>query len=330
MAEYIFQHLDNEPIFTTKANSIMDALDAFYDTGLQALLPFVGNDAGVIVDRATLSFGDVDRAYVHLITRGSPLLDGYDPLNDLPLTTRFYITGITEEDKGVTTVLPWETTLPDGFDPLAGEDGPERKGQGPSNMPEGMGGKLGMFLALAAECMAHYGTAVYEPAARIDPMRDMASICDNPQRYLSILLLKVLGSRPAKNKATDAIIHKMYQLLFELANITPDQAKDQEREVRYYRYMTSNYFYRVNQITALEHYRTEKRLSFAQLAAKTGISDRQIRNYERTPYSMLPNVKYGALTALAKALDVPADALLRNGRAVMREGKSVLCDEEEG
>lgn len=320
--EYVFQFLGKSSpvIFSVHANSLMDALDAFYAEGLQKLLPGIGNTAGVIVDRANLMYDPEalpDVAMVSLITRGSPLLAGYDPVADTPQDTHFRIMGLVDSDGDISQVLPWETTLPDGFDPLAHDNAPFQ--QKLLNVPHTIGGRLGMFQALADECISHYGTV--DTSSLDEEMEAVSDLYERPQTYLAAQLLRVLACRPAKNRMTDAIIKKMRHLLFELADVQSfkdnDQVETVKKELRYYRYVTQNYFYRVNQITALEHYRTQKGLSFAQLAEQAGISDRQIRNYERTPYSMLPNVKHGVLTALAKALDVSTDALLHNGKTVM-------------
>lgn len=209
----------------------------------------------------------------------------------LPVTWTLRVVGLADDER-VPTILVWET-IPDGFDPL-------------TDTPKTPGGQMGLLVALAKELTR-------QEDGEADPL-DIP--WDNPAKCVAKTLTTTLGCRPPRNKTTDAILSHMEKLGFALLDVEAIPQEDREQAALVY-YLAKNYFYHAHQITALEHYRTKMGLTFAQLADLAGVSDRQIRYYEQTPYSTLSSAKHAVVCDLAAALDVSPDTLVSGWKTRM-------------
>lgn len=194
--------------------------------------------------------------------------------------------------------LPWESAV-DTFNPL---------GDGPHRICE----EIGILYGLVENLVNYHGHEVFmDPTEKPEDVFGDGVICD--------LLLEALRAQPKPGKEVRVCIEKIDQLVGRIRSSEKrDDAQDPLRRVKLYQYLTRNYFYHRHQTTAMEYHRTRKGIRLEKLSAMTGVSVRQLRNYEDAQTAMLAKAKPYILKALTDALEVPEEELLFNGKPVMR------------
>ena len=286
---------DGNTVLERSGKSLWDALCHIYPTD-DGLLPSTETGEGYIIDRAkAVLFFDKVVICLYARTKETKALSVFryyvnrSKLHQTDLDR--FAEHTRKEVPGGGIVLPWESAV-DPFEPSDAV-----------NLSDNA--RLGVLEALADHMMGLAGV-------RKEPF-----LCREGQPIYEIVadcLSQTLDAQPKTSKETKMCARCIRDLTMRLH--LNETVSDKEGEIDRFYYLTKNYFYHRHQTTALAFYRTKRGMKLEELSEKTGISVRQLYNYEnRSP--MLTRAKPYIIKALADALGVEQEELILNGKAVL-------------
>lgn len=269
----------------------------------------IGNAAGYQLDKVVLEYqpealGGKGGAALVITAHGSDALLHYDPRTDKPKTTTLWIEGVTPEE------LPEpDVTTFDGAQ--------EKQQRTPYEHPESLAEAWGNVTALLDQIGLHHcRTENVWPSVQTESAYHNLSR-NNPFRYLEIMRQTVNRAHPNADAQTKKMLAQVDKLALYITDHTKEENAEAVQNVFLYQAIANNYLVAENKITALAYYRNKAGLSGRELGEKVGVSDRQIRNYERTRGSSLGDASRYVLQAISDVLNVNPSQLVDGGLAIL-------------
>lgn len=307
MKTYYVHYHDNGAPRPIEGETIIEAVE----NNFRAIAEYaeIGNAAGYQLDKVVLEYqpealGGKGGAALVITAHGSDALLHYDPRTDEPKTTTLWIEGVTPEE------LPEpDVTTFDGAQ--------EKQQRTPYEYPESLAEAWGNVTALLDQIGLHHcRTENVWPSVQTESAYHNLSR-NNPFRYLEIMRQTVNRAHPSADAQTKKMLAQVDKLALYITDHTKEENAEAVQNVFLYQAIANNYLVAENKITALAYYRNKAGLSGRELGEKVGVSDRQIRNYERTRCSSLGDASRDVLQAISDVLNVNPSQLVDGGLAIL-------------
>lgn len=307
MKTYYVHYHDNGAPRPIEGETILDAIEKNF----RAIAEHseIGNVAGYQLDKVVVEYrpevlSGKGGGVLSITAHGSDLLIGYDPRTDNPKTTTLWIEGVTPEE------LPEpDVTTFDGAQ--------EKQQRTPYEYPESLAEAWGNVTALLDQIGLHHcRTENVWPSVQTESAYHNLSR-NNPFRYLEIMRQTVNRAHPNADAQTKKMLAQVDKLALYITDHTKEENAEAVQNVFLYQAIANNYLVAENKITALAYYRNKAGLSGRELGEKVGVSDRQIRNYERTRGSSLGDASRDVLQAISDVLNVNPSQLVDGGLAIL-------------
>lgn len=307
MKTYYVHYHDNGAPRPIEGETILDAIEKNF----RAIAEHseIGNVAGYQLDKVVVEYrpevlSGKGGGVLSITAHGSDLLIGYDPRTDKPKTTTLWIEGVTPEE------LPEpDVTTFDGAQ--------EKQQRTPYEYPESLAEAWGNVTALLDQIGLHHcRTENVWPSVQTESAYHNLSR-NNPFRYLEIMRQTVNRAHPNADAQTKKMLAQVDKLALYITDHTKEENAEAVQNVFLYQAIANNYLVAENKITALAYYRNKAGLSGRELGEKVGVSDRQIRNYERTRGSSLGDASRDVLQAISDVLNVNPSQLVDGGLAIL-------------
>lgn len=307
MKTYYVHYHDNGAPRPIEGETILDAIEKNF----RAIAEHseIGNVAGYQLDKVVVEYrpevlSGKGGGVLSITAHGSDLLIGYDPRTDKPKTTTLWIEGVTPEE------------LPDP-DVTTFDGAQEKQQRTPYEYPESLAEAWGNVTALLDQIGLHHcRTENVWPSVQTESAYHNLSR-NNPFRYLEIMRQTVNRAHPNADAQTKKMLAQVDKLALYITDHTKEENAEAVQNVFLYQAIANNYLVAENKITALAYYRNKAGLSGRELGEKVGVSDRQIRNYERTRGSSLGDSSRDVLQAISDVLNVNPSQLVDGGLAIL-------------
>lgn len=309
MKTYYVHYHDNGAPRPIEGETILDAIEKNF----RAIAEHseIGNVAGYQLDKVVVEYrpevlSGKGGGVLSITAHGSDLLIGYDPRTDKPKTTTLWIEGVTPEELPEPYVTTFDGTL-------------EKPDSTPYDDPHTLPQAWGTVIALL-DYVGQYHCRVESvcPSVSIGTRYHNVDIV-NPYRYLELLRQTVTRAIPKSDAATKKKLAQIDKLSLYITGFEKAENVSAVRDplVLFHKSRAYSYLRAENKITALAYYRNKAGLSGRELGEKVGVSDRQIRNYERTRGSSLGDASRDVLQAISDVLNVNPSQLVDGGLAIL-------------
>lgn len=292
---------------TISGENLIEAVENNFES-IAKLKP-IGNVAGYQLDRVWLEYnnsilGGNGGGVLYILAHGSDCLINYDPTNDPPFETQYWIEGVKAED------LPelHEFELKDSTMPSIGPF------DNFSGAPAGH--VLGIIKAIIDEIGDYH--CYLKPDFPICQNLDVkypTLAYFSPFKYIEAAQQALVQLQPKTDKTTAKLMSRLIELIAQFTEQIQNDNTDMTAQSLFY-YKASHYFNVHDTVTALAYYRLEKGKTQQQVADEVGISVRQLQNYENAISSTLGDAKFSVVEKLANAVGVSPIDLVENGLAI--------------
>lgn len=312
MKTYYIHYHNNGARCPIEGETIIEAVEKNFRTIAERAE--IGNGAGYQLDKVILEYrpealGGKGGGALSITAHGSDSLLHYDPRTDEPKTTTLWIEGVTPEELSKPDVTTFDGT----------QDKPQRT---PYDDPENLSEAWGNVSALLDQIGLHHcRTENVWPSVQTESAYHNLSR-NNPFRYLEVIRQTVNRAHPNTDARTKKMLAQVDKLALYITDHTKEENAEAVQNAFFYQAIANNYLDSENKITALAYYRNKAGLSGRELAEKIGISDRQIRNYERVPLSTFGDASKDVIREIANVLSVPANKLVQSGLTVYVDPKT--------
>ena len=307
---------------TLRGETLVDAIE----NGMSGLAQSsgLGNVAGIAYDSASVRWedgilGGKGGAVLSITAHGSDNLVNYDPYEDKPQTKTVRIEAAKENVPAEPYAFEFVEEKPEEIDVFAPIDD--------------ICNQIGYYFAICDEiALNHAKVPIGSNGLQLVDKLQLEypnSIVANPVRFIELVQQRVRRSLPKNDAETQKLLNRADELALQLLDVDVQILRKAMKDPSsmWWHINLYVYFRQQNRITALAYYRKKAGLSGKQLADMVGISDRQLRNYERVRGgSSLGDAKHIVVENLAKALNVKPKNLVKDGYAILideRTGKEV-------
>lgn len=305
MKEYQLHH-GNGSVQTIKGDDLQSAIENSFGNIIREAGNKIGNVAGYTLDEVFAEWkpgilGGKGGVELHVINHGSDDRVGYNPYEDAPKDTVFWIEASKDD-------LPERYTF----------ELTEEKADTPFDHTDNPAVAFGYAQGIIDEIYFHHCSLL----PRKDDIGVSAKVYDMfptlaktaPKAFIERCRQRMQGKRPKRDAETKKLMQRLDELLlfiYESPNAEICSASNEFTSM-IYKAHAKRYFETQHCMTALEYYRRKADLSVAQLAEMVGLSERQIFRYEATRNSALGNASQVVINALANALNVAPTDLVKD------------------